>query len=117
MAKVKFTFNDKQIKDNLDRLSEEARRKISAIVNYEAAYAVGWMKENAPWTDDTGAARSGLNAIHFSFGNKDEILLAYSVHYGIWLEIANNRKYEILQSAMRVIGDKLMKDLERVNLV
>lgn len=96
---------------NLDEFPSELKHSISAIIDFNSAFATMWMKDNARWTDDTGAARSGLTAIPNHFNTYEEILMAYSVHYGIWLEVANNRKYEILQSAMRIIGNKVMQDL------
>lgn len=112
MARVTFTFDDKRLRQNLDELPDKVKHHVSIIIDFNAAFATIWMKDNAPWTDDTGAARSGLIAIANHFASSEEILMSYSVHYGIWLEIANNRRYEILQSAMRVIGHKVMQDLE-----
>jgi len=81
-------------------------------MQYESAYAVGWLKQNAPWTDDTGAARTGLVAIPFSSGKSHEIFMAYSVYYGIWLEVANSGRYAVITPGMRVIGEKIMNDME-----
>ena len=40
--------------------------------------------------------------------------MMYSVDYGIWLEIANNRKYAVIGPMMRIAGDALMKDLQNL---
>ncbi len=88
----------------------DADKAIKQVIDYNAAYAEGWMKKNAPWTDRTGAARSGLMAIP----GDNELLLAYSVWYGIWLEIANNGRYQILIPAMRVIGQKIVDDIAKI---
>ena len=71
--------------------------------------AVDWMKPNAPWTDRTGNARSGLNA-HAEFpSNVFELVLAHSMWYGIFLELTNSGRYSILVPAMLYWGDELMK--------
>lgn len=114
MAKVKIDFNDSRLRNNLRDFDDNYRRNIRSVVDYEAAYATGWMKEHAPWTDDTGAARSGLTATPLHARTFSEILLAYSVNYGIWLEVANDRKYAIITPAIRIIGNKLMHDLQHL---
>lgn len=72
------------------------------------------MRTDAPWSDDTGAARGGLTAIPSHSRSQHEILLAYSVYYGIWLEVANSGKYQILIPMLRIIGEKVMRDLEHM---
>lgn len=59
-----------------------------------------WMKENAPWEDQTGAAREGLTAKKISSGFKQEIYLYHTVDYGIWLEVRWNGKYAIIVPAL-----------------
>lgn len=114
MAKVGFSYDDRELRRNVSEFRTNLRRNIAAVVDYNAGYAQAWMREKAPWTDQTGAARSGLFAIPLEYGNTFEIFMAYSVHYGIWLEVANNRKYAILTPVMRIIGDKLIKDMQHL---
>lgn len=112
MAKVEFSYDDKQLSHNIKTFGKDLRRNISAVVDYNAAFAQAWLRSRAKWTDRTGAARSGLFAISIEDRNNFEIFMAYSVNYGIWLEVANNRKYAIITPAIRVIGDKLIKDMQ-----
>ncbi len=114
MIKMKMEFDDSKLRKNSTELEKRINRNIAAAVDYDAAWGQGYMRQNAPWTDRTGAARSGLMAVPFSHGSVHEILLAYSVYYGIWLEIANNGRYQILIPAMRVIGNKIIGDLKRM---
>jgi hypothetical protein len=111
MARVRAEFNDKKLRKNLQTFDSKLRRNINMIFEYNAAYATGWMKQNARWTDRTGAARTGLTATHHSGKEFEELFLAYSVNYGIWLEVANDRKYAILTPALRIMGDKIMRDM------
>jgi hypothetical protein len=84
---------------------------VSVIFDLNAAWGESWMKLNAPWTDNTGAARSGLTAIADSQGLYHTMLLSYSVSYGIWLEVANSGRFQILGPAQRVIARKIMQDM------
>lgn len=114
MIKVKLDLDDEQFKRNLNNIGDRVDRAITQVVDYNAAYAEEWMKQNAPWTDRTGAARSGLTAIANHQSDTWEIFMAYSVYYGIWLEIANSGKYQIMIPAMRHVGQKILEDLKRV---
>ena len=114
MARVKIDFDDANLKNNLRTFGDKLNRNVSMLMDYNAGYTTGWLKENAPWTDDTGAARSGLVALPFNAGNSHEILMAYSVTYGIWLEIANSGRYAVLTPAMRIVGDKIMQDMQNL---
>ena len=112
MGKVSVNFDAKRLSRNVDTFSDRLNRNVAAVVNYDSAWGQAYMRTEAPWTDDTGAARSGLFAIPHSFRSTHEIFLAYSVTYGIWLEVANGGKYAIITPAMRIIGNKLMNDLQ-----
>lgn len=114
MARIRFDYDDRRLRRNIKALPGRIENAIAATVDYDAAWGQTWMRTNAPWTDDTGAARSGLFAIPSHSGSMHEIFLTYSVFYGIWLEVANSGRYQVLQPALRIIGKKLMQDLQHV---
>lgn len=70
-----------------------------------------YMKENAPWEDRTGDARSGLVAEEFNEISTMGISLEHSVDYGIWLEVRWNGKYAIIIPTLEVMGPALMASL------
>src|SRR4030042_1465869 len=59
-----------------------------------------YARKNKRWKDITGNARAGLNGGSF-WQNPFEMLvfIAHSVEYGIPLELAHDRKYQILEEA------------------
>ena len=114
MARAKIVYNDKDLHKNLKQLPGKIDRAITAIVDRNAAWGQAWARTNAPWTDRTGAARGGLFAFPSSMGSHHEILVTHSPHYGIWLEIANSGKYQIILPTVRVTGAHLMSDLRRL---
>ena len=111
MAKVTVNWDDKRLKRNLRNFDGDLNHAISAVCDRTAAWGTAYMKMNAPWTDRTGAARGGLAAIPHNQGNLHEIDLAYSVYYGIFLEVCNSGKYAIVTPSIRIIGRKFMQDL------
>lgn len=112
MARVKVEFDDKQLKENLESFDSDFRTAFRAVTDRRAAVSTGWMKQNAPWTDRTGAARVGLMAWADHAATYEAINFAYSINYGIWLEVANNRRFSIIQPAMRIMGEAWMRDLQ-----
>lgn len=111
LMSVKMEYDDRELKANLGRFPRKFHQQIDIIFDYNAFYATAWMKTNAPWHDDTGAARASLLAVANNQGKNHELNLSHGVHYGIWLEVAHNRKYQILASAQRHMGAKLMSDM------
>lgn len=111
MAKIKIEIDAKNLKNNLDAFNNNLNRNVSVLINYNAGYTTSWLKLNAPWQDNTGAARSGLVTLPFNRGNEHELLMAYSVYYGIWLEVAHSGQWAVITPAMRIVGAKVMADM------
>jgi hypothetical protein len=65
------------------------------------------MREDAPWEDQTGAARRGLTAETTQEDGVVTMTLSHGVSYGFWLEVIQNGKYAILGPTMREHGRRL----------
>ena len=111
MAKVTIDYDNRRLRRNIRNFRGDFNHAVSVVTDRSAAWGTAYMKVNAPWTDRTGAARGGLMAIPHNQGDTHEIDLAYSVYYGIFLEVCNSGKYAIITPSMRIIGRKLMQDL------
>lgn len=71
---------------------DEAIAAAEAVAEKMVAYA----HDNAPWTDDTGAAREGLYSSVDSSGDMITVTLSHSVDYGQWLETIQSGQYAII---------------------
>ena len=111
MARVRFEYDDRHLRQEVGKIMDKIDRNVQMTVEYNAARGTAYMKNNAPWNDDTTAARNGLAAVASHSGSKHEILFSHAVPYGIWLEIANSGKYQIIMPSVRATGDQLMSDL------
>jgi hypothetical protein len=111
VARTRVEYDDARLRKNLSNFDNTLRYNLRAIADFQALETTAWLKQNARWTDRTGAARSGLYAIPNEGRGFIEIYMAYSVWYGIWLETAHDRKYAIITPAMRIMGDALMQKL------
>lgn len=98
------------IKPNLKTIDKKIMLYTAAIFRREELIAQAYMKQNAPWTDRTGNARSGLKATSQSdvAQGKFRLILYHSVPYGIWLEIKNQGRYRIIQPSVKHSGEHLM---------
>ena len=102
-----------EIEKRTHALPDKVDRVIKAIVDRNAIEGTAYMKENAPWTDRTTAARNGLHTVPAHYADRHEITFSHTVPYGIWLEIANSGKYEIIMPSVVHQGRNIMRNLER----
>ena len=75
-----------------------------------ASQMEAWAKQNAPWTDRTGAARQRLHGE--AYWEDSRVVVAAVMHqvdYGIWLELAHQRKYAILEKTINEHRDEVEK--------
>lgn len=101
---------------DVGQLDDRLRRVITGTFDWHQDKAVEYAKTHAPWTDRTGAARSGLFATTAIGTNRDhwELIVSHAVYYGIYLEVCNSGKYAIIMPTVRHIGDQLIKNLSHV---
>ena len=67
-----------------------------------------YAQSNAPWTDQTGAARSGLSTDVFEDGGFIVIELYHTVDYGTWLELIQEGAYAIIMPTLEVMGPEVL---------
>lgn len=87
--------------NQLVRAFEEYGRRVTVAVKAVADFICNKMQDearrNAPWTDRTGNARSGLFAVAEE-ASRDivNLYLSHTVEYGKYLELAHSGKYAII---------------------
>ena len=74
----------------------------------------GYAKEHRPWTDRTGDARKRLNGYVTEIPNGYRINLAHGVDYGIWLELAMEKRFAILEPTVRLQGPEVLRGMNRL---
>lgn len=88
----------------LNQFGPKVKRAMVAAAGLTATRGEQYMKENAPWTDRTGAARNGLGANVVVETNKVAVVLYQSVPYGGFLELRWDGKYAIIEPTMAAVG-------------
>lgn len=82
--------------------------KTDAVIRVYAEQCAQKLKdsaqENRRWTDRTGQARQRLRGYVGKISAGYRITLAHGVDYGIWLELANEKKYAIIPQTIEYVG-------------
>lgn len=109
-AKVTMTGIDK-LANVIEQHDRKVKRIIAGQFMYHRDVATGFAKTNAPWTDRTGNARSGLHSTVnvIDQGQAFELILAHTVYYGIWLEVRFSGKFAILMPTVNYVGALMLE--------
>lgn len=89
----------------LDRRVDAA---LGALMERAGDQAVAYMKVNAPWTDRTGHARSGLDKTVFKRAGKWVLNLFGRANYQIWLEVKFSGRDGIIRPTIAIWGPRIM---------
>lgn len=103
--------------DMLNRFATAESRAPMAIRMYAETAAKkleSSAKQHAPWTDRTGHARQRLTGKVEPVSNGYKIILAHGVDYGIWLELAHEKRFAIIAPTINKEGPNILKGFERL---
>lgn len=90
-------------------------RALIAMEGYVATNALklqGYMQQNAKWTDRTGHARQRLKGTYQKQDDSFLIVLSHGVNYGIFLELAHEKRFAITVPTAKEKGPEIMKEFE-----
>ncbi|ORA25212.1 hypothetical protein BST13_33125 [Mycobacterium aquaticum] len=108
-----------KLRDNVKDVEPDYEKVVDAFMAIAAVDGEAQMKEKAPWRDSDGnrddrvpgQARAALFTATELAGTHKSIWFSHGVDYGIWLEISNNGKDQIIMPTVAAQGKKLMKSL------
>ena len=90
-------------------------RAVAGVVKQRSHIAEEWMRTNAPWTDRTGNARSGLGSATEHEPKVHHTLVLFGrVPYQIWLEVRFAGRYAIIIPAILDQGPKMMRTMVKL---
>ena len=90
--------------DGLDEFEAKSLQAIRMFAETGAQKLESEAKQNARWTDRSGAARQRLNGYVYDIPNGYRLNLAHGVDYGIWLELAHEKRFSIIPETIRYVG-------------
>lgn len=109
-----MSVGSKQVSKNLDDWASRQRWKVIQLAKEWAGILEARARTNAPWRDQTVNARNGLFGSVFVSKNEVNIVLGYSVEYGIYLELANEGKYAILKPTLDAAAGEIMQSYRKL---
>ncbi len=102
----------------IDQYGARVLVAVTAVAGRLATIMQNSAKQNAPWTDRTGNARSGL------FGTAEQdlargIVTIYLSHsavldYGVWLELANGGRHQVIMPTLEAHLPELKAMLDEI---
>lgn len=96
MGDIKFEFDISKLYEGMQGYKNKSDVALFLYANTAAKKLEGYMKTNAPWTDRTSNARQSLSSMVSKIPLGYRITLSHGVDYGIFLELANEKKYAIV---------------------
>lgn len=103
-----------EVNKNLDEWNRRVAASLHGLMEYYAAKGEDYMKQHAPWTDRTGHARQSLFGVPFAKRTQLLIRYAHAVDYGVYLELANQGLYAILEPTAKKMAPNFYSDVRRL---
>jgi hypothetical protein len=114
-ANVNLEINFTPLLKGVEQFDQRLERGIVGVFERQKQISAGWMRDNAPWTDRTGNARSGLStATQFQRRKSYALILFGRMPYNIWLEVRFQGRYAVIIPGLVDQGPKLMKTLNKL---
>lgn len=113
MAGIKFDLSG--MISGLADCESKADIAIRMLAEQGALQLQNSARENRKWTDRTGHARQRLTGYVGKIPEGYRITLAHGVDYGIWLELANEKRFAIIPQTIEYVGTfEIMPGFERL---
>lgn len=101
--------------DVINGLNELKKKVDAGLMIYGETVAKdfeSYAKGHRPWTDRTGNARQRLNGYVEAILHGVRVCIAHGVSYGIYLELAHEKKYAILEPTVRLKANDAIKGVK-----
>lgn len=91
-----FILNMSNLYNGVQGFGNKAQAALFLYAQTSSKKLEGYMKTNAPWQNRTSNARQTLSGTVSKIPAGYRITLSHGVDYGIFLELANEKKYAIV---------------------
>lgn len=109
MPSFEWNMNVDNLLNGIAAVDKRAQAAVEMYAKHQAKNLESYAKRNAPWTDRTGMARKSLNATTEKRSNGIRITLAHGVDYGLWLELAHEKRFAIVKPTVELRGNEVLK--------
>lgn len=113
MADSMFKLDMSKLKKGLDNTRSKFEVALEMKAKQYADQLQTDAQTNAKWQDRTGEARRRLRGSYEVVSNGYKLTLAHGVDYGIWLELAHEKRYAVIMQVIEYTGTfMIMPDFE-----
>ena len=99
---------------NLDRWGNKKMAGVQGVGTIIASEAAAKSKAEHPWKNQTHHAEQGLYGKFKWNGTQGIIEHGHRVSYGIWLELANDGKYAILEKTLNSLRGEFLSRVKQI---
>lgn len=111
---MSFKLDMGDIAKNLININPKTMAALEVYGDSVSKEMEAYAKSNRPWTDRTGEARKNLRGSTIPMKDKVRCNISHGVNYGIFLEMCNERKYQVLEPTIKAIGPKAVNGLSKI---
>ena len=102
------------VKENIKNIYELRKVKLYALAISYAQKATRKARTEKKWTDRTSQAVKGIFSRAIKDDNEIGFFTAHTMIYGIYLELANDRNYEIIRPVIAELAPKFIEDAKKI---
>ena len=106
------------VKKNINAIYKRKINASHALCLWYAGKALATFRRfqgfNSFWNNQTNTAYNGVYTDEISTGNVIGWFISHSVEYGVYLELANDRKHEALWPVVRDMYSEFELDLHKI---
>ena len=106
---MEFYFDLEDLSKGIIAFDKKADMAVKMYANVKAKDLESYSKDKAPWTDRTGTARKTLNGSVSKIENGYRITLSHGVDYGMWLELAHEKRFAIVRPALELKAPEIFE--------
>lgn len=111
---MSISMDVSKLEKRIDSFPDRLHAGLLMFAKTQATQLQGHMKRNRPWTDRTGMAKATLTATVVEENDAIKIKLAHGVDYGVWLELAHEKNYAIIEPTIRMKGPEVISNLDNL---
>lgn len=106
---------DEMLVQNIEVYHVQLDAELLELARSFAVQIESWMKANAPWTDRTTNARTGLYADVEQLVHRVVISFDHTMSYGVFLEFANAGRFAIIGPALDVWTPRVFEAVKQLS--
>lgn len=112
MSGVSIDTND--LEKGLVELDQKVSAALGMYADTAALKLQNYARDKASWVDRTGAARQRLTGEAEEVEEGYKLVLSHGVDYGIWLELANEKNYAILDPTIKAMSPEILRGFSQL---